>query len=55
VRFEVARAIAYAGDWRIVPSLVKRLGPATVKALASAATPQERNLLYISSPEFMHR
>jgi uncharacterized protein (DUF1800 family) len=55
VRFEVARAIAYAGDWRIDPSLEKRLGPATVKALASAATPQERNLLYISSPEFMHR
>ncbi len=55
VRFEVARAIAYAGNWRGGDSMQKALSPATRNALEAAATPQERNLLYLSSPEFMHR
>ena len=54
-RFEIARAMAYAGPWRIDPAMEKALAPATQKALEAAATPQERKLLYLSSPEFMHR
>lgn len=31
------------------------LGPATRAAIAQAASPQEANLIFLSSPEFMHR
>ena len=60
-RFEVARAIAYApgafggrnGWYRA--ALEKTLGAATRAALEQAASPQEWNMLLLSSPEFMHR
>ncbi|MFT3964775.1 MAG: DUF1800 domain-containing protein [Sphingobium sp.] len=36
-------------------SLQQQLGPKTMQALAQAASPQEWNTLYLSSPEFMRR
>jgi uncharacterized protein (DUF1800 family) len=54
-RFEVARAIAHEADARLDGSMSAPLGPATRKALESAASPQERTLLLLASPEFMQR
>jgi len=36
-------------------SLMQRLSPRTSTVLAQARTPQEWNVLYLSSPDFMHR
>ena len=54
-RFEVARGIAYRIPARIPAQLAPPLGEATRQTLAKAASPQEWNLLLLSSPEFMHR
>src|SRR5438309_5591851 len=54
-RFEIARAIAYRVPVRIPETLVPPLGAATRATLAQASSPQEWNLLVLSSPEFMHR
>jgi hypothetical protein len=36
-------------------SLMQRLSPRTSNVLTQARTPQEWNVLYLSSPDFMHR
>ena len=36
-------------------ALLPTLAPATIQALAQAKTPADWNLLFLSSPEFMHR
>jgi len=54
-RFEIARGIAYRVSVRIPMELVASVGDATRETLAKAASPQEWNLLLLSSPEFMQR
>jgi uncharacterized protein (DUF1800 family) len=54
-RFEIARGMAYRIPVRVPENLVPPLGAATREALAKASSPQEWNLLLMSSPEFMHR
>src|SRR5262245_15056008 len=54
-RFEVARAIAYEANARVDGSMSAPLGAATRKPLDSAASPEERTLLLLASPEFMRR
>jgi uncharacterized protein (DUF1800 family) len=54
-RFDVARGIAYRMPYRLWQEGVPKLGPATLEALGKAASPQEWNLLLLSSPEFMQR
>ncbi|TMH72920.1 MAG: DUF1800 domain-containing protein [Betaproteobacteria bacterium] len=54
-RFEIARGIAYRVPVRIPMELVASVGDATRETLAKAASPQEWNLLLLSSPEFMQR
>ncbi len=54
-RFEIARGIAYRVPARIWDAPLGALSPATRETLAQAATPQEWNLLLLSSPEFMVR
>jgi len=54
-RFEIARAIAYRLPTRLPSDLAPPVGEATRDALAKASSPQEWNLLLLSSPEFMHR
>jgi len=54
-RFEIARAIAYRAPARLWPEPLGALSEPTRRALAQAATPQEWNLLFLSSPEFMQR
>ncbi|HYY60186.1 MAG TPA: DUF1800 domain-containing protein [Burkholderiales bacterium] len=54
-RFEIARAIAYRVPARIWDAPLGALSPATRETLAQAASPQEWNLLLLSSPEFMVR
>src|SRR3989440_1945947 len=54
-RFEIARAIAYRVPARIWDAPLGPLSPATRDTLAQASSPQEWNLLVLSSPEFMVR
>ena len=54
-RFEIARAIAYRVPARIWEAPLGPLSPATRETLAQASSPQEWNLLLLSSPEFMVR
>jgi len=54
-RFEIARAIAYRVPARIWDAPLGPLSPATRETLAQASSPQEWNLLVLSSPEFMVR
>jgi len=54
-RFEIARAIAYRLPTRLPADLAPPLGDATRDTLAKASSPQEWNLLLLSSPEFMQR
>ena len=54
-RFEIARAIAYRMPTRLSSELAPPVGDATRDTLAKASSPQEWNLLLLSSPEFMHR
>jgi uncharacterized protein (DUF1800 family) len=54
-RFEIARGIAYRVPARIWDAPLGALSPATRETLAQAASPQEWNLLLLSSPEFMVR
>ncbi len=54
-RFEIARAIAYRVPVRLSENLAPPLGDVTRDTLAKAMSPQEWNLLLLSSPEFMHR
>ena len=54
-RFEIARGIAYRVPTRVPAELAPPIGDATRAALAKASSPQEWNLLLLSSPEFMHR
>ena len=54
-RFEIARGIAYRVPTRLPLELAPALGDATRDTLAKASSPQEWNLLLLSSPEFMHR
>ena len=54
-RFEIARGIAYRVPMRLPLELAPPLGDATRDTLAKASSPQEWNLLLLSSPEFMHR
>src|SRR6202008_2117901 len=54
-RFEIARGIAYRAPTRLPADLTPPLGDSTRDTLAKAASPQEWNLLLLSSPEFMHR
>jgi len=54
-RFEIARAIAYRMPTRLAAELAPPVGDPTRDTLAKASSPQEWNLLLLSSPEFMHR
>ncbi|MBV9188941.1 MAG: DUF1800 family protein, partial [Betaproteobacteria bacterium] len=54
-RFEIARTIAYRMPTRLASDLAPPVGEATRDTLAKASSPQEWNLLLLSSPEFMHR
>ena len=54
-RFEMARAIGYRVPGRIWDEPLGPLGAATRGALAKAASPRERNMLLLASPEFMNR
>jgi len=54
-RFEIARGIAYRVPARIPLELVPPLGEGTRQVLGKATSPQEWNLLLLSSPEFMNR
>ena len=54
-RFEIARAIAYRVPVRLPAELAPPVGDVTRDTLAKATSPQEWNLLLLSSPEFMHR
>jgi uncharacterized protein (DUF1800 family) len=54
-RFEIARGIAYRIPVRVAAELAPPIGDATRDTLAKASSPQEWNLLLLSSPEFMHR
>ncbi|HZD20511.1 MAG TPA: DUF1800 domain-containing protein [Burkholderiales bacterium] len=54
-RFEIARGIAYRVPLRIWDAPLGALSPATRETLAQASSPQEWNLLLLSSPEFMVR
>ena len=54
-RFEIARGVAYRVPARIWDAPLGPLSPATRETLAQAASPQEWNLLLLSSPEFMVR
>src|ERR671935_251677 len=54
-RFEIARGIAYRVPARIWDEPLGALSSSTRETLAQAASPQEWNLLLLSSPEFMVR
>jgi uncharacterized protein (DUF1800 family) len=54
-RFEIARAIAYRAPGDLWQEPLGTLSDATRHALEQASSPQERNLLLLSSPEFMQR
>jgi uncharacterized protein (DUF1800 family) len=54
-RFEIARGIAYRVPDRLWAEPLGPLTPGTREALAQASSPQEWNLLLLSSPEFMNR
>jgi len=54
-RFEIARGIAYRVPLRLWDAPLGPLSASTRDTLAQAATPQEWNLLLLSSPEFMVR
>jgi uncharacterized protein (DUF1800 family) len=54
-RFEIARGLAYRVPYRLWDEPVRPLSAATLDALAQARSPQEWNLLLLSSPEFMNR
>jgi uncharacterized protein (DUF1800 family) len=54
-RFEIARGIAYRVPARIWDAPLGPLSDGTRAALAQASSPQEWNLLLLSSPEFMVR
>jgi uncharacterized protein (DUF1800 family) len=54
-RFEIARGIAYRTREKLWAEPLGRLGSSTVQTLAKASSPQEWNLLLLSSPEFMQR
>jgi len=54
-RFEIARGIAYRVPYKIWDEPLGSLSQSTVQTLAKASSPQEWNLLLLSSPEFMHR
>jgi len=54
-RFEIARGIAYRVPARIWDAPLGALSPTTRETLAQASSPQEWNLLLLSSPEFMVR
>jgi uncharacterized protein (DUF1800 family) len=54
-RFEIARGIAYRVPVRIWDEPLGPLSAATRETLAQASSPQEWNLLLLSSPEFMNR
>jgi hypothetical protein len=40
---------------RYYQALAPTLSPATSGAIAQGQTPADRNMLFLSSPEFMHR
>jgi len=54
-RFEIARGIAYRVPVRVWDEPLGPLSAATRETLAQASSPQEWNLLLLSSPEFMNR
>jgi len=54
-RFEIARGIAYRVPLRVWDEPLGPLGATTRETLAQASSPQEWNLLLLSSPEFMNR
>jgi uncharacterized protein (DUF1800 family) len=54
-RFEIARAIAQRAAGDLWPDPLGALSEGTRQALEQASSPQERNLLLLSSPEFMQR
>jgi uncharacterized protein (DUF1800 family) len=54
-RFEIARGIAYRMPARIWDEPLGALSASTRETLARASSPQEWNLLLLSSPEFMVR
>jgi len=54
-RFEIARGIAYRVPARIWDAPLGPLSDGTRASLAQASSPQEWNLLLLSSPEFMVR
>ena len=54
-RFEIARGIAYRVPDKIWDEPLGPLSQSTAQTLAKASSPQEWNLLLLSSPEFMHR
>ena len=54
-RFEIARAMGYRIPVRVPADLAPPLGGTTRETLAKASSPQEWNMLLLSSPEFMHR
>jgi len=54
-RFEIARGIAYRVPVRIWDAPLGPLSAGTSDTLAKASSPQEWNLLLLSSPEFMVR
>jgi uncharacterized protein (DUF1800 family) len=56
VRFEVARAIGYVAPADLGPGTMRvSLGEPTRAALEKASSAQERNFLFLASPEFMQR
>jgi uncharacterized protein (DUF1800 family) len=54
-RFEVARGVGYRVPVRFASDVLPPLGGPTRDTLAKASSPQEWNMLLLSSPEFMHR
>ncbi|HET7197077.1 MAG TPA: DUF1800 domain-containing protein, partial [Burkholderiales bacterium] len=54
-RFDIARGIGYRVAQPLWQEGVPGLGPATLEALARASSVRERNMLLLSSPEFMQR